>query len=292
MLDIGLDFLKHIRDFSASVLLCWFAMALEPCSVTDPAWMAAQAGSRAHVFPSHSCQTVHSHQYQGRNETDKRDFSKGRVPLPLHHLTRGGKKGLFSNVFFNSSAPIPGNSNVHHREKQRSSWGLRRAGQVRESSSQRQRLLPGTGLCLPFKSLVLDNLLLGHGWPLLLQCCQALWTPSDPWCRSLRTACNHAPDFHKSPQLYEIRGLLITEIKTFSTYLLIQQPLLWSQVPVLVYIKFQEIWIQPSISSVVLTAFSSPCCLQRMMEWREKWDTVFVFERLKFYLKIYSLTLC
>ena len=142
MLDIGIDFLKHIRDFSASVLLFWFAMTLEPCSVTDPAWMTAQAGSWAHVFPSHSYQTVHSHQYQGRNETDKRDFRKGRGPLPLHHLTRGVKKGLFSNVSFNSSIPIPGNYDVHHREKQRTSWDLRRVGQVRESSLQRHRLLP------------------------------------------------------------------------------------------------------------------------------------------------------
>lgn len=158
-------------------------MALEPCSVTDPAWMAAQAGSWAHIFLPHSCQTGHSHQYQGRNETDKRDFSKGRVPLPLHHLTRGGKKGLFSNVFFNSSAPIPGNYNVPHREKQRNSWDLRRVGQVRESSLQRHRLLPGSGLCLPcllFNSLVLDNFPLGHGCPLLLQCCQTLWNSIRP----------------------------------------------------------------------------------------------------------------
>ena len=36
----------------------------------------------------------------------------------------------------------------------------------------------------------------------------------------------------------KIRGLLTTEIKTFSTYLLILQLLLWSQIPVPVYIKF------------------------------------------------------
>lgn len=183
MLDIGIDFLKHIRDFSASVLLFWFAMALEPCSVTDPAWMTAQAGSWAHVFPSHSCQTVHSYQYQGRNETNKRDFRKDRVPLPLHHLTRGGKKGLFSNI---SSTAVFQSQEImmYITEKSREPVEIGgERGRWEKAAYRGVGCCPGTGLCLPcllFKSLVLDNFSLGHGCPLLLQCCQTLWHSTRP----------------------------------------------------------------------------------------------------------------
>ena len=99
---------------------------------------------------------------------------------------------------------------------------------------------PGTGLCLPCGQVIgLGQFSIRPSLsPAAAMLPDSLELHQAPGSRSLRTACNHAPDFHKSPQLYEIRGLLTTEIKTFFTYPLILQLLLWSQVPVPVYIKF------------------------------------------------------
>lgn len=125
------------------------------------------------------------------------------------------------------------------REKQRTSWDLRRVGQVRESNLQRHELLPRhRALCLlVVKSLVLDNFPLGHRCPLLLQCCQTLWNstrPLDPGASGQLAIMHQFPQV--SPTLWDQRTSHHGEIKTFFTYLLILQLLLWS--------KFQSVYIK------------------------------------------------
>lgn len=249
MLDRGIDFLKHVRGVSAS-LFCSadYAMALEPCS---SAWLQNQPGQQ-HGQEAEliwSCLTlvklcsfinVRAEMRLTKGISDK----AGHLRLCIISQEER-RKDYFLVYFFNSSVPIPENYDVHHGEKQRTGWDLRGAGQVRECSLQRCRLL----LRHRALSLLSLALVIGPGrlsikvlspglspaaamLPNSLEIHQALDAEA-----SGQLVIMH-PDFHKSAQLYEIRGLLRGEIKIFSTYLLILHLLFWNQVPVPVHIKF------------------------------------------------------